>query len=66
MATIHDDIEAHYGRFWEILSQNWGMNFYSCGVIFMLFLKILASKAEKSMDHLPSFEIFRIEAKLHL
>ena len=28
----------HYGRFWEILSQNWGMNFCSCGFIFFFIL----------------------------
>ena len=58
--------QSHYGHFWEILSQNWGMNFYSYGLIFVLFLKILAFNAQKSMDHLPYFEIFEIEAKLHL
>ena len=51
---------------WEILSQNWGMNFCPCGFIFVLFLKILASRAQKTVDHVPSFEIFEIETKLHL
>ena len=50
----------------KILSQNWGMNFCSCGFIFILFLHILASKAQKTVDHVPSFEIFEIETKLHL
>ena len=59
-------VAVHYGHFWEILSQNKGMNFYSCGLIFILFLKILVSKAQKSMDHLPIFKIFEIKAKLHL
>ena len=56
----------HYGHFWKILSQNCGINFYSYGLIFILFLKILASRAQKSVDHLPSFKIFEIEAKLPL
>ena len=42
------------------------MNFYFCGLIFILFLKILAPKGQKSVDHLPSFEIFEIKTKLHL
>ena len=57
---------THYGRFCKILSQNWGMNFCSCGFIFILFLKILASKAQKTVDHMPSYDIFEIETKLHL
>ena len=44
-------LKGHYGRFSEILSQNWGMNFCSCGFIFILFLNILAAKAEKTVDH---------------
>ena len=56
----------HYGCFWEILSQNWGMNFDSSGCIFISFLKVLATKVHKSADHLPSFGIFEIEAKLQL
>ena len=57
---------AHYGRFLEILSQNWGLNFHYCACIFMLFLKIFAPKAQKSVDYIPGFKIFEIEAKLHL
>ena len=57
---------THYGRFWKILSQNWGMNFCSCGFIFILFLKILTSKAQNAADHVPSVEIFEIETKFHL
>ena len=56
----------HYGRFWEILSQKWGMNFCSCGFIFILFPKILTSKAQNTADHVPSVKIFEIETKLHL
>ena len=59
-------VAAHYGRFWEILSQNWGMNFCSYDFIFILFLNILASKAQKTVNHVPSFEIFEIETKLQL
>ena len=47
----------------EILSQNWDMHFYSYSIIFTLFLKILASKAKKSVDRLPTFEHFEIKAK---
>ena len=50
----------------KILSQNWGINFCFCGFIFILFLKILASKARNTADHVPSFEILEIETKLHL
>ena len=42
------------------------MNFGSRGFIFILFLKILASKAQKSVDHVPSFKVFEIETKFHL
>ena len=42
------------------------MSFCSCGFIFILLLKILASKAQKTVDHVPSFEIFKIETKLSL
>ena len=56
----------HYGRFWEILSPNWGMNFCSCDFIFIIFLKNVASKAQKIVDHVSNFEIFEIEIKLHL
>ena len=42
------------------------MNFGVCGFIFILFLKILASKAQNTADHVPSFEIFEIETKLQL
>ena len=53
-------------RFWEILSQNWGMNFDSSGCIFIPFLKILAFKVQKTADRLPSFGIFENKAKLQL
>ena len=43
-----------------------GMNFYFCGFIFILFLKILASKAQNNADHVSSVEIFEIETKLQL
>ena len=43
-----------------------GMNFYFCGFIFILFLKILISKAQNNADYVPSVEIFEIEIKLHL
>ena len=59
-------VTAHYGRFGEILSQNWGMHLCSCGFIFILFLNILAPKAQKTVDHVPNFEIFYIETKLNL
>ena len=42
------------------------MNFCFCGFIFILFLKILASKAEKTVDYAQSFEILEIETNLHL
>ena len=61
---IHS-ITIHYGRFWEILSQNLDINFYSLGLIFTLFLKILASEAIESVNHLPNFEILEIKIKLH-
>ena len=57
---------VHYGRFWETLYQNWGINLYFSGLIFILYLKILAFKAQKTVDHLPSFEVSEIEAKLQL
>jgi len=57
---------THYGRFWVILSQNWSLNFHYCGCIFMLYLKIIASKAQKPVDSLPGFKFFEIYAKLHL
>ena len=56
----------HYGQFWEILSQNWSMDFCSCSFNLIVFLKILASKAQKPLDHVLSFEIFEIETKLYL
>ena len=42
----------HYGRF--------------CGFFFILFLTILASKAQNTVDHSYSLEIFEIESKLQL
>ena len=56
----------HYGRFWEFLSQNWGMNFCSCGFIFNVFLNIFNAKTQKTVDHVPSLEIFEIWTKLQL
>ena len=56
----------HYGQFWVILSQNWGMNFCSFGFIFILFLRILASKAHNTVDHVPNLKMFEFETKLHL
>ena len=64
--TKPPDYLWHYDCFWEILSQNWGMIFYSCGVILIQVLQILASKAQKTADDLPGLKIFQIEAKLHL
>ena len=43
------ELELHYDQFWEILSQNWGMKFCSYDFIFILFLNILASKAQKKV-----------------
>ena len=65
-ATYTDRLPLHYGLFLEILSQNWSINFCSFGFIFNLFLSIFASKAQKTVDHVPSFEIFQIETKVHL
>ena len=42
------------------------MNFCSYDFIFILFLNILVSKVQKTMNHEPSFEFFEIETKLHL
>ena len=42
------------------------MSFSSYGFIFILFLRILVSKAQKTVDHETSFEIFSIEIELHL
>ena len=42
------------------------MNFCFCGFVFIIFLKILASKALNTADHVPSVEIFEIETKLQL
>ena len=56
----------HYGRFWENLSKNYGMNFDFSGCIFILFLKIIGFKVSKTVDCLPSFEFFEIEAKIQL
>ena len=33
---------------------------------FHFFLEILAAKAQKAADHVPSFKLFEIEPKLHL
>ena len=49
---------THYGRFWKILSQNWGMNFCFYDFIFILFLNILASKAQKNYESCTKFWIF--------
>ena len=57
---------SHYGRFPEVLSQNWGMNFDSSSYIFIQLLKILGSKVHINVDRLPSFGMFEIEAKLQL
>ena len=65
-SLVYTNFGSHYGQFWEILSQNWGVNFCPCGFIFILFVKIIASKAQKLVDDVPSFEIFEIETKLHL
>ena len=46
---------VHYGQFRENLSQNWGMNFWSCGFIFILFLKVLTSKAQKNCRSCTKF-----------
>ena len=53
--TATTTMTVHYGWFWEILSQNWGMNFCSCGFIFIIFLNILALKAQKTEDHVQNF-----------
>ena len=42
------------------------MDFCSYDFIFILFLKSLATKAQKPVDHVPSYEFFKIETKLHL
>ena len=42
------------------------MNFCSCGFIFILFLNILAPKVQKTVDYLPSFEIFAVGAIIQL
>ena len=42
------------------------MNFCSYDFIFIPFLKVLAAKAKKTVDHVPSFEIFDIATKLCL
>ena len=42
------------------------MNFYSFGFNFIPFIKVLAFKAEKTVDNVSSFEILEIETKLHL
>ena len=59
-------VVLHYGQFWKILSQNWSMNFCSCGFIFILFLNILAPKAQKTVNHVLSFSTSQIETKLNL
>ena len=65
ISMVHRTITTHYGQFWEILSQNWGMKFCSYDFIFIRFLNILASKAQKTMKYVPSFEFIEIETKLH-
>ena len=50
MADIHSTLAG----FREILSQNWGMKFCSYDFIFMLFPNILASKAQKTINHVST------------
>ena len=51
-------LQAHLRPLGKILSQNWGIHFCSCGFIIILFLKILAFRARKTVDHLQSFKFF--------
>ena len=55
MKMTANSVLVHYSHFWEILSQNWGKNFYSCGFIFTLFLKIFAFKAQKNCGSFSKF-----------
>ena len=42
------------------------MNFDFSGCIFILFLTTMSLKVSKTVDCLPSFEFFEIEAKIQL
>ena len=57
---------AHYGRFWKMCLQNFGMNFACSKPTLFKFLTFYLSKYQKTTNLSSDLRIYQIELKLQL